>query len=186
MIDLKPEVPIDQMPDRAITQASALLALEYGERSTEIMFPNAYAVAASGVPSDSISRWSRGQRIHPRTEEAKAILRESVLEKAKNLQHMLFDRATEALQSENVSFRDLIGGIKIVTDVTQLLSGEATSRTESVSHIHSVVVQGYNHALQLVQSEQQCSEAEAVKYLEEHRPHLVKLLREATAQDVAA
>jgi len=185
-ISLIPENPIDQIPDRAVTQASALLALEYGERSSGIIYPEAYAAKSAGVSTDAVRDWSRGKKIHPRTVEAKEMLRESILEKAKNLQHMLFDRATQALENENVSFRDLIGGIKIVTDVTQLLSGEATSRVESVSHVRSVVIQGYTHALQLVQSEHGCTEEEAVKYLEENKPHLVKLLREATADDVAA
>lgn len=185
-ISLIPDIPIDKMPERAVTQASALLALEYGERSSTIVYPEAYAAASAGVSTDAVNDWARGKKIHPRTAEAQEILRESILEKAKKLQHMLFDRATQALETENVSFRDLIGGIKIVTDVTQLLSGEATSRVESVSHIRSVVLQGYTNALQLVQTDQGCTEAEAVKYLEEHKPHLVKLLKEATADDVAA
>lgn len=91
----------------------------------------------TGVPISTVrdfrDKWE-SEGYPETTQELVPIARETFLEKAKEVRFLMIERLREKVERGDATTRDLIEGIKALTDKINVMEGLATNRTEVVQN----------------------------------------------------
>lgn len=109
---------------RRYTKADKVAAVVAAAMST----PTA-AAEAMHVPETNIRRW----RDDPELAEYGAKTREEIAEGSRMIAALAVDKIADAIRNDRFEPRDLLVAFGLAVDKSQLLGGQATSRTETVT-----------------------------------------------------
>lgn len=110
------------MTRRRYTKAEKVAAIVAAEATSTMA-----AAEAGGIPRKTLAYWLD----HPDFAELRQNAREAMAEEARVVARLAWQKLGEAIRSGRMEPRDLVMAAGMATDKSQLLAGEATSRTES-------------------------------------------------------
>jgi hypothetical protein len=110
--------------NRRYSKAQKVAAVIQAEMTT----PTAAALA-SGIPETNIRRW----KDDPELAQYGAKTREEIAEGARMIAALAVDKIAEAIRNDKFEPRDLLIAFGLAVDKSQLLGGQATTRTETLT-----------------------------------------------------
>lgn len=131
------------------------------------------AANITGIPYRTIHDFTTRPQ-HPDVHLMRAEIRQGVLEQTALLRNKILQRALEAIENEKITFAALISGLKVTTEVSQLLSNQPTSIQEQRATQDEIKRQVAEEALQAVMTHKQLDRAAALQYLTEKQPDLAR------------
>lgn len=162
---------------RKYTPAEKAAAIVAVESMRNLDHPEVTAANMLEIPPRNIRDWSQGQHLGPQADQVhlyKAEIRKNVLEQTERLRGKILEKALEAIEGERIPFGQLMSGLKITTEVSQLLSNQPTSIQEQRAAQDEIKRTVAEEALQAIMRHLECDRAAALAYLQEKQPELAR------------